>query len=206
MKTIQRLYIYAVALVSLEVVIWGLIGLARSAFAGDEIGGDVTRLASALALIFVGIPVFLLHWWLAQKNARGDEDDRTSYVRAIFLYGALLFTLVPITQNILAIINRMFFSAIDLSGNRAMFGYDQTLSDLEKLLTYNDTFGRAYYLRARLRGQPGESREQALKDAEKAVELLTDDPTALADALILRGTLSTDNERRLADELCSIRQ
>jgi hypothetical protein len=129
MKTIQRLYIYAVALVSLEVVIWGLIGLARSAFAGDEIGGDVARLAGALALIFVGIPVFLLHWWLAQKNARENEDDRSSYIRALFLYGALLFTLIPVTQNIMAILNRIFFSFVDLSKDRAMFGYEQTLSD-----------------------------------------------------------------------------
>jgi hypothetical protein len=129
MKTIQRLYIYAVALVSLEVVIWGLIGLARSAFAGDEIGGDVARLASALALIFVGIPVFLLHWWLAQRNARKNEDDRSSYVRALFLYGVLLVTLIPVAQNTLTILNRLFFSLFDLSRDRAMFGYGQTLSD-----------------------------------------------------------------------------
>jgi hypothetical protein len=129
MKTIRRIYIYAVTLVSLEVVVWGLIGLARSAFAGDEIGGDVTRLAGALALLFVGIPVFLLHWWLAQKSAREDEDERSSYIRALFLYGALLFTLVPVTQNIFAIINRLFFSFVDVTSNQVMFGADQTLID-----------------------------------------------------------------------------
>lgn len=129
MKIIRRLYLYAVALISLEVVVWGLIGLARSAFAGDEIGGDVARLAGALALIFVGIPVFLLHWWLAQKNAREDADERNSYIRAVFLYGALLFTLIPVSQNILTLVNRVFFSIFDLSRNRVMFGYGQTWSD-----------------------------------------------------------------------------
>ena len=129
MKTIRRLYLYAVALVSLEVVVWGLIGLARSAFVGDEIGGDVARLAGALALIFVGIPVFLLHWWLAQKNAREDEDDRSSYIRAVFLYGALLFTLIPVSQNILTLVNRILFSIFDVSRSNAMFGYGQTWSD-----------------------------------------------------------------------------
>ena len=129
MKTIRRIYIYAVALVSLEVVVWGLIGLARSAFAGDEIGGDVARLAGALALLFVGIPVFLLHWWLAQKNARDDDDERSSHIRALFLYGALLFTLMPITQNILAVVNRILFSFVEIANDRAMFGSDQTLSD-----------------------------------------------------------------------------
>jgi hypothetical protein len=129
MKTIRRLYIYAVTIVSLEVVIWGLIGLARSAFAGDEIGSDVALLAGALALIFVGIPVFLLHWWLAQKNARDDNEERSSYIRALFLYGALLLTLIPVTQNILAIVNRIFVSLGDISGNQMMFGDAQTLSD-----------------------------------------------------------------------------
>ncbi len=129
MKTIRRLYLYSVALVSLEVVVWGLIGLARSAFAGDEIGGDVARLAGALALIFVGIPVFLLHWWLAQKSAREDEDERSSYIRAIFLYGALLFTLIPVSQNLLTLINRTLFSILDVSLDGAMFGYGQTWSD-----------------------------------------------------------------------------
>lgn len=129
MKTIRRIYIYAVALVSLEVVIWGLVGLARSAFAGDEIGGDVARLAGALALIFVGIPVFLLHWWLAQKNAREDEGERSSYIRAFFLYGALLFTLIPVSQNILAIVNRIFNSIAGEISNQVMFGNDQTLGD-----------------------------------------------------------------------------
>ncbi len=129
MKTIRRLYLYAVALVSLEVVVWGLIGLARSAFAGDAIGGDVARLAGALALIFVGIPVFLLHWGLAQKNAREDEDERSSYIRTVFLDGALLFTLIPVSQNILTLVNRILFSIFDVSRSNAMFGYGQTWSD-----------------------------------------------------------------------------
>jgi uncharacterized membrane protein YidH (DUF202 family) len=129
MNTIRRLYLYAVAFISLMVITWGLIGLARSAFAGDQIGNDVTRLAGALALIFVGIPVFLLHWWLAQRAANQDEEERFSYIRAVFLYGALLATLIPIIQNLTALLNRIFFTLFDLSDNRMMFGSDQIWSD-----------------------------------------------------------------------------
>ncbi|MEN9563986.1 MAG: hypothetical protein RIR73_2230, partial [Chloroflexota bacterium] len=32
MKTIRRLYFYAVAAISIEVVLWGIIGLLRSIF------------------------------------------------------------------------------------------------------------------------------------------------------------------------------
>ncbi len=129
MSTIRRLYLYAVTFVSLLVITWGLIGLARSAFAGDEIGGDVTRLAGALALIFVGIPVFLLHWWLAQKGAQEDEEERYSYIRAVFLYGALLATLIPVIQNLMALANQLIFSIFDLSPDNAMVGFEQTWSD-----------------------------------------------------------------------------
>jgi len=129
MSTIRRLYLYTVTFISLVVITWGLIGLARSAFAGDEIGGGVTRLAGALALIFVGIPVFLLHWWLAQRGAYRDEEERFAYIRAVFLYGTLLATLIPIAQNLMALINRGFFALFDLSHDRAMFGFDQTWGD-----------------------------------------------------------------------------
>jgi hypothetical protein len=129
MRTIRRLYLYGVAMISLMVVVWGLIGLARSAFAGDAIGGDVTRLAGALALIFVGVPVFLLHWWLAQRSIRQDEEERFARVRAFFLFGALLATLFPVVQNVLALINRFFFRVFAASSNRVIFGYEQTWGD-----------------------------------------------------------------------------
>ena len=129
MNTIRRLYLYAIAFISLMVITWGLIGLARSAFAGDQIGDDVTRLAGALALIFVGIPVFLLHWWLAQRSANQDEEERFSYIRAVFLYGALLATLIPIIQNSTALVNRIFFTLFNLADNRMIFGSDQVWSD-----------------------------------------------------------------------------
>jgi hypothetical protein len=129
MRTIRRLYIYAVSFISLEVVLWGLIGLARSAFSGDQIGSDATRLASALALILVGVPVFLLHWWLAQRSIRNDDEERFSRLRAIFLYGALLATLIPIAQNTLALINNIWLHIFDLPSGLAILGGDQIWSD-----------------------------------------------------------------------------
>ena len=59
MRTIRRLYFYAVALISLEVVIWGLIGLLRSIFS-SRLVSTANVLAQALALVLVGLPIFLL--------------------------------------------------------------------------------------------------------------------------------------------------
>jgi len=127
MRAIRRLYIYLVSFISLEIVLWGLIGLARSVFSDVQIGG-ANQLASALSLILVGVPVFLLHWWLAQRNI-DDPEERFARLRAIFVYGALLATLAPVAQNILALINRFWLNIFDLSMHMAFIGEGQTWVD-----------------------------------------------------------------------------
>ena len=113
MKTIRRIYFYAVALISLEVVLWGMIGLARSIFS-NSVGSGVAQLAQALALILVGVPVFGIHWWAAQRSANKDEEEHSSAVRALFLYSALLGLLIPLTQNGLAFINRLIIDLFNI--------------------------------------------------------------------------------------------
>jgi hypothetical protein len=129
MRTIRRLYFYAVAFISLEVVLWGLIGLLRSIFVPSVIGGSATRLAEALALILVGMPVFGLHWWVTQRDARWDMDEHASGIRAFFLYSVLLSTLIPVIQSLLAVINRLFLETNHLSRQAAVVGSQQTWSD-----------------------------------------------------------------------------
>jgi hypothetical protein len=129
MRTIRRLYFYAIAFISLEVVLWGLIGLLRSIFVPAVIGGSATRLAEALALILVGMPVFGLHWWVVQRDAHREIDEHASGIRAFFLYAVLLSTLIPAIQSFLAVINRLFLDANHLSRLAAVVGSQQTWSD-----------------------------------------------------------------------------
>lgn len=129
MKTIRRLYFYAVAIISIEVVIWGVINLLRSIFSADKITNDASTLAGALALIFVGVPIFLVHWLWAQRVSVKDDEEKTASVRAIFFYGILLGTLIPAVQNLLALINRTFLSAANLYVTRAVVGGSQTWAD-----------------------------------------------------------------------------
>jgi len=128
MRTIRRLYVYLVSFISLEVVIWGLIGLVRSMFGGRLIGSDASQLASSLSLIAVGVPVFLLHWWLAQRTIK-DDEERFTWLRAIFLYGALLAVLIPISQNVLALLNRIWLRIFNLPGRMAFLGEGQSWID-----------------------------------------------------------------------------
>jgi hypothetical protein len=109
--------------------LWGTIGLARSFFAGDIVGGSVSQLAGALSLILVGTPVFLIHWLSAQRLALRDPDERSARLRAIFLYGVLLALLLPAAQNALVLFDRLFLNALGQPHIRLMFGASQTLSD-----------------------------------------------------------------------------
>jgi hypothetical protein len=129
MKTIRRLYFYAVAIISIEVVTWGIINLLRSIFSADKITNDASTLAGALALIFVGVPIFLIHWLWAQRTSAKDEEEKTASIRAIFFYGILLGTLIPAVQNLLALIDRTFLSAASLYVTRAIVGGTQTWLD-----------------------------------------------------------------------------
>ncbi len=129
MQAVRRLYLYAVAYISLVTVLWGTIGLTRSIFAGGEVGDSVNNLARALSLILIGVPVFVLHWWLAQRSALTDLEERGSRIRAVFLYGVLLTLLLPIVQNILALVSRTLLLAFGEDPNQALLGGDQTLSD-----------------------------------------------------------------------------
>src|SRR5512143_3298734 len=128
MKTVRRLYFYLVALISIEVVLWGLINLLRSILS-QTVGGTAEVLARALALTVVGLPIFLFHWLWAQRLAAADEEERTASLRAVFFYGILLATLIPLIQNLLALVNRLLLTATGLQVGRALLGGGGTAPD-----------------------------------------------------------------------------
>lgn len=145
MQAVRRLYFYAVAYVSLVTVLWGAIGLTRSIFAGGEVGDSVNSLARALSLILIGVPVFILHWWFAQRGALRDSEERTSRIRAVFLYGVLFTLLIPMVQNTLALVSRMLLMALGEDPNAALLGGGQTLSDNLIAISLNGVMAAYFY-------------------------------------------------------------
>ena len=129
MKSIRRLYFYLVALISIEVIVWGLIGLLRSII-DKTIAGGADALAQALALILVGVPIFLIHWLWIQRAAARDEEERIATLRAVFFYAILLGTLIPIIQNLLSFIDRSLIQITGLGVQRAFSAFrQQTIAD-----------------------------------------------------------------------------
>lgn len=105
-----------------------MISLVRSFF-GNRIENGVQTLAQALSLILVGVPIFLFHWILAERFSAKDDEEKTSSIRAVFLYGILLATLIPVVQNFIALLDRIFLSVASLRIDQAIFGASQTWVD-----------------------------------------------------------------------------
>jgi hypothetical protein len=129
MQTVRRIYFYLVSIISLEVVVWGVIYLARTLFNAESPAFTSNLLATGLSLILVGLPIFLLHWLIIQRSALNDIDERATLVRAVFLFAVQLAVLIPVVQNILAILIRSIMPVLDLNARMAFIGGEQTLLD-----------------------------------------------------------------------------
>jgi hypothetical protein len=129
MRTIRRLYFYLLAFISLEVVLWSVITLARTIFDATTLNNIGDQIAGGLAFLIVGLPMFLFHWIFVQRDSTKDTEERSSRLRELFLYGTYLATLIPIAQNIVALINRLLLGWINLDNHLAFLGSDQTPAD-----------------------------------------------------------------------------
>jgi hypothetical protein len=109
MATARRLYVYGVSAVSLLVLGVGLIqlltvalGQVADALGASILSGDVSasldQLSLAIALVVVGLPVWAIHWWLAERSVAGTGPDvtaeRRSTIRAVHFLDVELVSLV----------------------------------------------------------------------------------------------------------------
>lgn len=127
MNTVRRLYFYGLSFISIEVVVWGVIGLLRTVFSSGMVGSSL--LATGLSLVLVGLPIFYLHWRTAQRDAMREPDERGSRVRAVFLYAALGAAFGPILLSTLALVNKAVLLLFGRPESQAWFGSDQVIVD-----------------------------------------------------------------------------
>jgi hypothetical protein len=128
MRTVRRLYFYVLALIGSQAMVWGAINLLRT-IVSNGLSGSLNSLATGLSLVLVGLPVFLLHWLTAQRDAAREEEDRASRVRAVFFYAVRVWTLIPIVYSLLALLNRITAQLMGLSVTAVQFGSGQSTSD-----------------------------------------------------------------------------
>jgi len=125
MQAARRLYLYVMSGITLTVVAWGLVLLARVAlrdlFPGarlaDEFDNSREQLSQAIAMLGVGLPVWGVHWWLAQRGLRASNPDRDaergSALRAAYFTLVLLVTLVAWVPSALEVLRWILTGLLD---------------------------------------------------------------------------------------------
>lgn len=97
----RRLYIYIVAAASFGMVLIGLINLGTTALnqllnATPPYSNVRDAYAGFGAVILVGLPVWGIHWWIAQRLAHRSADERASAIRRLYVYVVLTATGIAI--------------------------------------------------------------------------------------------------------------
>ncbi len=106
MITIRRWYVFLVCAVSLQSVTWAVIALLRNLLA-QRSEAPITAIAFQIAVIIIGLPLFLVHWLWAQRLAGRDPDERESALRRLYLYGTLAGFLGPFVANTFTLADRL---------------------------------------------------------------------------------------------------
>jgi len=133
MSNIRNIYIYLTTAISLNAVTWALIAMLRSLTASGSIRSDREFLAFQIAIIIIGLPIFLIHWLWAQRLAAVDEEEQRAPLRRIYLYFILAVMLTPILANTF----ELFAYRLDELLSGALIHYTVTVIPLGMLFYYH---------------------------------------------------------------------
>ncbi|NUM47098.1 MAG: hypothetical protein HUU38_20550, partial [Anaerolineales bacterium] len=123
MATVRRIYIYLVSTISLQSMVWALIALLRN-FLITRLDPDITALAFQIAVVLVGLPVFLAHWLWGQRLANRELEEQEAALRRFYLYATLAGFLAPWITNFYDLLGSIL--RLNKSLNRLPFGLSAT--------------------------------------------------------------------------------
>lgn len=128
MLTVRRVYLYLTAAISLIAVTWSVIGLARLILTEGIGQGQITGLASMLAIIIVGLPIFLFHWLMAQRLAAHNANEQESPIRQFYFYGVMACGAAPIISNIYRLVDNGLLALVG-EERPDYYPYDLTVAE-----------------------------------------------------------------------------
>ena len=141
MEVARRLYLYVIAAITLGMLIGALVTLVNIALEiviGPDSGGFIgfnpvaqrnSQLALVLATIGVALPVWGLHWALAQRSVSRAEPERRSAVRALYLAGVMFALLVLLMLSGRDLVSYLLTTALGAYGGSTL-GLAQSIGAL----------------------------------------------------------------------------
>lgn len=123
MQAARRLYLYVMSGITLAVIATGLAVLLRVVLDGvfprpefSDFRDTRQELSQAVAMLGVGLPVWAVHWWFVQRGVRAGASDRDaergSAVRAIYLTGVLLISLIVWVSGAIGLLHWLATTAL----------------------------------------------------------------------------------------------
>ena len=164
MLAARRVYVYAVCLVSLVLLAWGLSGLAQ-ALIEEGVTARQTILSNARdrvalngAFATLGLLGWLAHWTLAQRAAR-DPAERAAALRRLFIYAALAVLVLVAANALQALIEAaatLMLAAFSGPGVTPAH-WNRLLAPIPRLVVWGGFWWYYLAVAARDRVQAGES-------------------------------------------------
>ena len=115
LAAVRRLYVYLMAFASLLTGLFGFSGLVDTlsrywlGVADPNVLGNAyyaRSVALNAGLLLVATPLFLSHWWIAQRHQR-EPEERASFLRKLFLYAASATSLLILIVNAYLLIDAL---------------------------------------------------------------------------------------------------
>lgn len=104
MFNIRNWYIYIVCAIGLQALTWSTISLVRNLLVYSL---NPEAVAFQIAVVIIGLPVFLVHWSWAQRLARRSDEERGGLLRRLYLYGVLAASLGALVPNVFDFLRRL---------------------------------------------------------------------------------------------------
>ena len=157
MQTARRLYLYLLAGIGLGVLVTGVSLLLTTLFQALGLGSEEVlsgeqavreRLTLATAMSAVALPVWLIHWFLAERGVRPGRPDadveRSSALRGLYFALVLGGLLIAMLASAGALVE---YAVQSLAGDAP--GFRDPAGDLGRLIAAAAAWG--YHVRARIR-------------------------------------------------------
>jgi hypothetical protein len=114
MSNVRRWYVYLVCAITINAVVWSVIGLLRNLLISG-INAPETALALEIAVIIISLPIYIIHWIWARRTTAREPDELSSIPRRLYLYGMMAGFMAPLVFSGYGLIRSLLFLAFDES-------------------------------------------------------------------------------------------
>ena len=112
--TVRRLYFYTISFVALMMAAFGvamvLEQILEALLGPDVVSPSVDLLVWGMTSTVVGVPLWVLHWWLIQRYVNDIPVERRSVIRKLYVYGVLVVAVAGFLHALVGLVQWLFRS------------------------------------------------------------------------------------------------